>query len=104
MGLDIMQSMINPRSMLVAVQGVTSMPSITIRNLDETTKRRLRVRAASHDRSMEDEARDILRSTLNAGPPAANLADRIQARFGSLNGFDLELTPREPMRAAPELD
>jgi plasmid stability protein len=35
--------------------------SITIRNLDEALKARLRVRAAIHDRSMEDEARDILR-------------------------------------------
>jgi hypothetical protein len=33
------------------------MASITIRNLDEDTKRRLRIRAAEHGRSMEEEAR-----------------------------------------------
>jgi plasmid stability protein len=32
-------------------------PSLTIRKLDEQTKARLRVRAAHHQRSMEDEAR-----------------------------------------------
>ena len=37
------------------------MASITIRNLDEALKRRLRVRAAENNRSMEQEAREILR-------------------------------------------
>jgi plasmid stability protein len=36
------------------------MASITIRNLDETVKRKLRLRAAQRNRSMEDEAREIL--------------------------------------------
>jgi len=40
------------------------MASITIRNLDEQTKSRLRVRAAHHKRSMEEEARHILRASL----------------------------------------
>jgi plasmid stability protein len=35
--------------------------SITIRNFDDALKSRLRVQAAIHGRSMEDEARDILR-------------------------------------------
>jgi plasmid stability protein len=33
------------------------MASITIRNLDDTLKRSLRIRAAEHGRSMEEEAR-----------------------------------------------
>ena len=37
------------------------MASITIRNLDESVKARLRIRAAQHGRSMEEEARHILR-------------------------------------------
>src|SRR5262249_39953237 len=37
------------------------MPSITIRQLDDALKRRLRLRAARNGRSMEDEARTILR-------------------------------------------
>ena len=35
------------------------MASLTIRNLDETLKRRLRLRAAGHGRSMEEEVREI---------------------------------------------
>ena len=45
--------------------------SITIRNLDETVKRKLRLRAAQRNRSMEDEARDILRAGFGAGADAA---------------------------------
>ncbi len=41
------------------------MASITIRTLDDSLKSRLRVQAAVHGRSMEDESRDILRSALN---------------------------------------
>jgi phosphopantothenoylcysteine decarboxylase/phosphopantothenate--cysteine ligase len=37
------------------------MASITIRGLDEELKQRLRLRAARNGRSMEDEARTILR-------------------------------------------
>ena len=44
---------------------VISMPTITIRNLEEQVKQRLRVLAAENGRSMEAEARDILtRETL----------------------------------------
>jgi plasmid stability protein len=37
------------------------MASITIRNLEDAVKQRLRVRAAEHGHSMEEEARNILR-------------------------------------------
>jgi phosphopantothenoylcysteine decarboxylase/phosphopantothenate--cysteine ligase len=47
------------------------MASITIRQLDEALKRRLRLRAARNGRSMEDEARTILRN-------AAALDDQAQ--------------------------
>ena len=50
------------------------MASITIRDIDERLKTRLRVRAAHHGRSMEEEARDILRSALStARTPEADL-------------------------------
>jgi plasmid stability protein len=42
--------------------------SITICNLDKALKTRLGARAAMHGRSIEDEARDILRSALSQGP------------------------------------
>ena len=43
------------------------MASITIRNLDDDVKTRLRVRAAEHHRSMEEEVRIILRDAVNGG-------------------------------------
>jgi plasmid stability protein len=48
------------------------MASITIRNLDEEVKQRLKERAAEKGHSMEQEARHILSSTLDAEPPMAS--------------------------------
>ena len=79
--------------------------SITIRNLDDTLKSRLRVQAAVHGRSMEDEARDILRSALNREPTRkGSLAASIRARFALLGGVELPVIAREPMRAPPSFD
>ena len=79
------------------------MASITIRNLDESVKRKLRVRAAQRNRSMEDEARDILRTVLAQEPPQTrNLADAIRGRVEPFGGFDLPLPPRGPMREPPD--
>ena len=81
------------------------MASITIRNLAESLKARLRIRAATHGRSMEEEAREILRSALNrARPRAANLAAAIRARFAPLGGVELAEVGREPMREPPGFD
>jgi plasmid stability protein len=79
------------------------MASITIRNLDDRTKDRLRMRAAHHKRSMEEEARNILRSALSEDvPERRNLAEAIGARFRPLGGVELQLPPREPMREPPK--
>ena len=81
------------------------MASITVRNLDDGLKRRLRIRAAENGRSMEQEARDILRAALDEDPPTgADLASAIRARFAPLGGVELELPPREPMREPPRFD
>ena len=81
------------------------MASITIRNLDDTLKSRLRIQAAVHGRSMEDEARDILRSALNREPTRkGSLAASIRARFAPLGGVELPVIAREPMRAPPSFD
>ncbi|MCE9640382.1 MAG: plasmid stabilization protein [Betaproteobacteria bacterium] len=79
------------------------MASITIRKLDEQTKARLRVRAAHRKRSMEDEARYILRAALadEAAAPG-NLAEAIRRRFQPLGGVELSPPVREPMRAPPK--
>lgn len=79
------------------------MASLTIRNLDEQTKERLRVRAAHRRRSMEDEARNILRAavTEDAAPPR-NLAEAIRRRFQPLGGVELRLPARDPVREPPK--
>ena len=80
------------------------MATITIRQLDEKTKSRLRIRAAHHGRSMEEEAREILRSALTAfSPVKVNLAEAIQRRFARVGGFDLKLPRRDPIRRVPDL-
>jgi plasmid stability protein len=78
--------------------------SITIRNLDDTIKARLRVRAAQHGRSMEEEARTLLRAALaDDAREGRNLADAIRARFRRLGGVQLRLPAREPIREPPRL-
>jgi antitoxin FitA len=78
------------------------MASITIRNLDDGLKRRLRVRAAEHGRSMEEEAREILRQAVVGGTGApTNLGQAIHARFAAIGGIELELPARGPMRDPP---
>lgn len=78
------------------------MGSITIRNLDDDIKQRLRVRAAEHGRSMEEEARDILRRVVGEGAPPRDLAAAIRSRVAAFGGVELELPSREPMREPPQ--
>lgn len=80
------------------------MATMTIRNIDDQLKARLRVRAAIHGRSMEDEARDILRAALSVEPVRGRiLVEAIRARIEPLRGVDLELPAREPMREPSDL-
>jgi plasmid stability protein len=97
-------SRIHPHFAFVAGNdSIDSMGTLTIRQLDEKTKTRLRVRAAHHGRSMEEEAREILRSTLIAASPVKrNLAETIRRRFAALGGHELELPRRDSMRRAAE--
>ena len=75
------------------------MAVMTIRNLDEPLKARLRVQAARHGRSMEEEARDILRSALAIEPlQGDSLVDTIRRRVAPFGGVELELPAREPIR------
>ena len=78
------------------------MASITIRNLDNEVKTRLRVRAAEHSRSMEEEVRVILREAVSEGKATSrDLAKFTRECFAPLGGIELELPPRGPMREPP---
>jgi antitoxin FitA len=80
------------------------MASITIRNLDDDIKRRLRVRAAVHGRSMEEEARDILRQVVGQHSAPRNLGQAIHARFAAVGGVDLPPTQRSAPRPMPDFE
>jgi plasmid stability protein len=84
----------------VAISAIIAfMASITIRNLEESTKRRLKIRAATNGRSMEQEAREILKNALAQSPKKkTNLGERIREIFVPLGGVELERVPREPVR------
>ena len=73
------------------------MASITIRRLPETTKRKLRIRAAQHGHSMEQEAREILQRALSrADEPPKDLAKAIRERSAPFGGVELQIPAREP--------
>lgn len=80
------------------------MASITIRNLDNKVKTQLRIRAAGHGRSMEEEARMILREAVEREDGPTNLAQAIHSRFARFGGVELELPSREPMRDPPRFE
>ena len=73
------------------------MATLTIRNLDERTKTQLRIQAARHGRSMEEEARTILRTAIEYRQPITGgkgLGSRIHEHFAQLGGVELELPER----------
>lgn len=89
------------------------MATITVRNLDEGLKRRLRIRAAENGRSMEQEVREILSDVLGEQPPAPteeleDLGAAIRKHFAAVHAefgdVELELPSREPMREPPTFD
>jgi antitoxin FitA len=81
------------------------MAMLTIRNLDEALKARLRVRAAQSNHSMEEEARRILaRALQGAAGPASDLSQRVRARFAPLGDVVLAVPPREPVREPPAFE
>jgi plasmid stability protein len=78
---------------------------MTIRDIDEKLKAKLRVQAARHGRSMEDEARDILRTALSLERArTGGLVESIRSRIEPFGGSDLEIAPREGMREPLNLD
>ena len=87
------------------MRGVTEVASITIRNLDDDVRTRLRVRAAGNGRSMEEEVRLILREAVGSeAVPEKGLGTAIHELFKPFGGVELELPPREPMREPPRFD
>ena len=66
-------------------------------------KAKLQVRASRHGRSMEAEAREILKAGLREkDAPQLNLAQAIRRHFEPLGGVELDIPPRQPIRPASE--
>jgi antitoxin FitA len=75
------------------------MNNITISNLDDDIKSRLQKRAEKHGRSLEEEAREILRLALTENNEhSLNLATLIERRFANFGDFELPEIKREPIR------
>ena len=70
------------------------MAAITVRNLDDEVQRRLKLRAAAHNRSMEAEARAILSAAVAGG----DLARAWVSATIDLRGDDLSLPTRTMSR------
>jgi antitoxin FitA len=80
------------------------MPTLTIRDIDEDLKARLRIRAAENGRSMEAEVRAILRSALDSEAPTERLGSWIHARAAEVGGIELDLPPRTELPRAPDFE
>ena len=81
------------------------MASITIRNLDDEVKTRLRVRASANGRSMEEEARLILAEAVDRNTaPQEGLGTATHELFKPFGDVELELPLREPMRKPPRFE
>jgi len=75
------------------------MATLTIRDLDDALKLKLRLRAAGRNRSMEEEARQILRAALTESPaPRGSFVERVKSRFEGLGDVVLPVEPREGIR------
>ena len=63
------------------------------------------MRAAARNRSMEEEARQILRAALlEPAVQMQGLGPRIRARFAALGDVQLPIEARQAMREPPKLD
>ena len=78
------------------------MSTLTIRNLDEGVKRRLRARAAQQGRSMEEEARIALQRHVGS-PEGETLYDVLRIALGPVSELGVELEPMPHRRTRREL-
>lgn len=80
------------------------MASITIRNLDESLKAKLRLQSAQHGCSMEAEVRNILHRVLSPSTAPSDFAERVHQRFATLHVETLPIPERQAVRTPPDLD
>ena len=81
----------------------SSMAAVSIRDLDDDVKDRLRVRAARNGRSMEAEIRAILTAAVSEPDRSRGLFMELMDRFGEIGGVELDLPARVNVARAPDL-
>lgn len=80
------------------------MAALSIRDLDDEVRERLRMRAAAHGRSMEAEIRDILTNAVSTPDETRGLPATLLDRFGEIGGVDLDLPTRSTSPRAAEVN
>ena len=78
------------------------MTQITIRNLDDAVRLKLRARAAAKGRSLEAELRDIITRAATEAEPPVHVGRSIRERFQRVGGLELDFPARSGPRAVPE--
>ncbi|NEE02107.1 FitA-like ribbon-helix-helix domain-containing protein [Phytoactinopolyspora halotolerans] len=78
------------------------MATLTIRNVDEDLKARLRVRAAENGRSMEAEVRAILQAALEPPGPAIDIGSVLRRRFADMDDASFPLPERNELAQPAE--
>ncbi len=67
------------------------MANLSVRKLDEKYYTQLRMRAAKHGVSMEEEARQIISAVVST---PERMSDVFRTYFGNEHGVNLEIAPR----------
>ena len=78
------------------------MAILTVRKLDDSIKAKLRIVAAEHGHSMEEEVRQILKRALSNERQEKGLASRIHQCFNKVGSVSLQLRNRSLPRTAPD--
>lgn len=80
------------------------MAALSIRDLDDEVRERLRVRAAAHGRSMEAEIRDILTDAVSKPDESRGLLATLLDRIGDIGGVDVDIPTRSTTPRAAEVN
>jgi plasmid stability protein len=80
------------------------MAAVSIRDLDDSVREKLRMRAARHGRSMEAEMRAILTAAVTDEQPRPGLFTTLTSRFSQLGGVDLDPPARTNRPRAAGID
>jgi plasmid stability protein len=85
--------------------GRINMGTMTIRNLDDKIKKNLRIQAADHGHSMEEEVRQILTTALGKEKDKDEepLGSRIHELFQEVGGLEITLPERKDQIPMPNL-